>query len=108
MSSAQPIIAAVAEEKSEMFIFPKLLYFVFNLMNYSLHTFQSQIFEEKWYLHMKEIAFANMLQVSSFIGSLFWTWFADKTGRSKIIVGFSCVLFALIWSLLFLPARYVV
>jgi Na+/melibiose symporter-like transporter len=110
MSAAQPILAStiVAGGKSEMFIFPKTLYFVFNVMNYCLHTFQSQIFEERWFLHMKDIAFANMLQVSSFLGSLFWTWFADKTGHSKIIVGFSCVLFALLWALLFLPPRYVI
>ena len=77
-------------------------------MIYCLHTFQTQIFEERWFLPMKDIAFANMLQVSSFLGSLFWTWFADKTGRSKIIVGFSCVLFALIWAMLFLPVRFVI
>lgn len=105
-SSAAPM--ASVPEKTELFIFPKVLYFVFNLMNYCLHTFQSQLIEDQWHLSLKDIAAANMLQFTSFAGSLFWTWFADKTGRFKIIISVGCVLYGLLWSTLFLSPRIAV
>jgi MFS family permease len=103
-----PAAAAGEKDKTPWFIFPKLLYLSMNIMIYCLHTFQTQIFEDKWFLNLKDISFANMLQVSSFLGSLFWTWFADKTGHSKAIAGFNCVLFGLVWGMVFLPNHYII
>lgn len=106
--SAATSAVPAAAETNEWFVFPKTLYFVFNLMNYCLHTFQNQFIEAKWSLSMKSIAFANTLQFTSFLGSLFWTWFADRTGRFKTIVSIGCTMYGALWGTLFLNHRFAV
>lgn len=99
---------SIAQLYHDWLIFPKVLYFVFNIVNYALHTFQNQVIKDRWGLGAKEIGFPLSLQVFSFIGSLYWTWFADKSGRFKIITSCATVCFTAAFLLIFMDTNLLI
>lgn len=75
-------------------IWPKLLYFCLNMSVYSTYYFTSNYFESVWNIPIHSYGFISGLTTIGFLGSIFWTMLADRTGRHKLILLLSAVGFA--------------
>jgi len=75
-------------------VMPKLLYFSLNMTVYSTYYFTSNYFEAVWSIPIHSYGFISGLTTIGFLGSIFWTMLADRTGRHKTILLLSSLGFA--------------
>lgn len=80
-------------------LLPKLLYFVITCVIYSTHTFALHLLVDDLGLKMREAGYIFALNFLNFFGSIFWGYFADRTGLHKHILIACCVLYALCFTL---------
>jgi Na+/melibiose symporter-like transporter len=66
-------------------ILPKLLYFMLNLLVYSLHAFQTKFYIKDWNFTSYQVGYMMALQCFNFLGSIFWSQLADRTGKHRTI-----------------------
>lgn len=66
-------------------ILPKLLYFMLNLLVYSLHAFQTKFYIKNWNFTAYQVGYMMALQCFNFLGSIFWSQLADRTGKHRTI-----------------------
>lgn len=101
-------MSSVGKLYHDWLVFPKALYFVFNVSNYAMHSHQNLLFRERLALTTKELSGTFSMLVLSFIGSIYWTWLADKSGRFKMINGLATTIFALSWLAAFMDPNWLV
>lgn len=80
----------VAREKESFveywLIMPKLLYFMLNMFVYATHSLLPKLFVEHWGFSRADYGLVTSLYVCSFLGSLFWTHYANRTGKYRAVV----------------------
>jgi Na+/melibiose symporter-like transporter len=78
---------------------PKLLFFVLNVLGYSLHAFQTKFFIKEWGFTAAKVGWMNAFQCINFMGSIVWSHLADKTGKHRTITVVCAFMFCAISSL---------
>lgn len=72
-------------------LFPKLLYFILNVLVFSTYTFTAKYFEDVWGVPGYHYGYMLGLCAISFSGSLLWTLLADRTQRHKSILALAAI-----------------
>lgn len=67
-------------------IWPKILYFWLSMAIYSCNSLLGPLMKDSWHLTNSQFGFLSALQGVNFIGAIFWTNMADKTGRHRILL----------------------
>lgn len=99
-SSPSPLIKQSSREDvpEESFferwlIMPKLLYFILNMYIYALHSLLGFFFTDQWRFPYYVYGYATIIYATNFFGSMVWSSLADRTGRYKLIVIMTTILF---------------
>lgn len=77
-------------------VVPKLLYVGLNLVVYAVHAYGTDFFRRAWDLQLSQIGYISALSGFNFLGSIFWSSVADRTGRHKTILVGCTALYALL------------
>lgn len=81
-------------------LLPKLLYFMLNMLVYSLHAFATKFYIKEWNFKAEWVGYMNALQFLNFFGSIFWSQLADKTGKHRTITVVGAFMFCALNTLL--------
>lgn len=76
-------------------IWPKLLYFMLYMAIYSANGMQVPYMITNWKISASTVGFIMALQGVNFIGAIFWTNMADKTGKHRMLLVIGTMLSAL-------------
>jgi hypothetical protein len=77
-------------------IVPKLLYFILNMFVYAFHALLGFIFVDQWKFSYYLYGYATSIVACNFFGAMLWTSLADRTGRYKMIIIITSVLFTIV------------
>lgn len=96
---AQEDALVVDENESFMeywLIMPKLLCFMLNVFVYALHGLITFFFIKSWGYTYYQYGYATSVLVTNFFGSMFWSSMADRTGKYKIIIITTSIVYTVI------------
>jgi MFS family permease len=83
---------------------PKVLYFTMNLAYYSCYTFRAKYLKEQQQIETKDYGLlAAILSLVLFIAGFFWSYLADRTGKSKAILISSALISAGVFQFFIIP-----
>lgn len=84
-------------------LWPKILYFSLYLAIYSANALAGPYMIQKWGITPSSAGFILALQGVNFIGAIFWTGLADKTGKHRILLSSATFIGAIMFFLHCLP-----
>jgi len=67
-------------------VWPKILYFMLYMAIYSANSLAAPYMVDNWGLKASTAGFIMALQGINFIGAIFWTSMADKTGKHRMLL----------------------
>lgn len=89
-------------------IIPKMVYFMLNMYVYAFHSIMGFVFKDEWKYEWWLIGYASMITASNFFGAMFWSVLADRTGKYKMIIIVSSILYTITTILLSFPLEHFV
>lgn len=101
MTTSHYVSKGITNDEPESFferwlIMPKVLYFMLNMYVYAFHGVMNLYFTEIMGFEYYQIGFASCVIAFNFFGSMLWSNLADRTGKSKLIIIVTSVLYILV------------
>ena len=86
MSLASPISMSQKPFMQRYLVWPKLLYFMLYMAIYSANSLAAPYMVDNWKLKSSTVGFIMALQGVNFLGAIFWTSTADRTGKHRLLL----------------------